>query len=360
MSASKPSASAIPQSVIDDAVASLRAAKDKEDGKRVAEGKDITSLNRLLQWGAANSAPPADDATGENEADTKQPSTEADAERIRKDREWLDAAFPDMFGGIKRLADILAGKPVKRMDGDGKETIELDDGMRVEVLNEIEEYMADLNYATNITKLGVLDTVLKHTAHENASVRAAAFWVLGTAVQDFPEAKAQVVAGGAVPMLVAGLSDSDMQPRAKACMAVSSLLKHASPSIIDTFRSSGGAAPLRKALTDDSAQIRRRVMFFVEHAHVSGNDWFVDDVAADEATLTALVKSLEQVDVSECDQIEQICGALDAIAAHDRTSLVDVAPHLPGVLDRLARGVSDSETRERVAALSNRILPALG
>jgi hypothetical protein len=340
------------------AVSAVRSAREQEESKRVADGQDITSLNRLLQWGAANSKPKTDDhLTTEGQSGALQARG---IDELRKDREWLDAAFPDMFAEIKRLSAILAGKhPADASEVERqKPPVELDDDMRVEILSEIEEYMADLNYATNITKLGTLAPVLQHAKHSTPKVRAAALWVLGTSMQDVDDVKMQVLNAGGVDVLVTCLADKSPAPRSKACMAVTSLLRHANPVVLDSFRASGGGPLLQDALIDEDRTVRRRALFFLEHSHTSGNAWFPDAVLQNDNVTGRIAELLSRASVDDCATIECSAGALRALAQQDRMRVLELVPSLLGVVERL-KSIVDAETHscldELSAALSSSI-----
>lgn len=332
---------------MDEAISAARAARDAEDAERVAKGEGLTSLNRMLQWGAANTSGP-ESASAAAEAMKKRTP-----EELKRDRAWLDAAFPDMFDDVKKLTALLAGRP---LTPDDAHPGSLSDDERVEALEGLEEYMADLNYATNIAKLGTLETVVQHATHPTPRVRAAALWVLGTAMQDFGEAKKQVVEGGGVPPIVAGLRDAEnVAPRAKAAMAVSAMLKHADSSTRDVFEAAGGVPPLLAALYDDAPSVRRRIQFMLQHAHTAGLDWVGEAVLSDADTAGKIVALLGRTDPSETAIVEAAVGALGALVAVDRNRLLERAPTLPGILAQISSRVTEEETREQLDALSTKL-----
>lgn len=336
---------------IDGAISAARAARDAEDAERVAKGEGLTSLNRMLQWGAANSSGP-DAASAAAETQKKRTP-----EQLKEDRAWLDAAFPDMFDNVKKLTALLSGRPVSPDDPE-PEPLSIDE--RVEALESLEEYMADLNYAINIAKLGTLETVVDHASHQSPRVRAASLWVLGTAMQDFAEAKEQIVDGGGIPPIVAGLRDADnVAPRAKAAMAVSALLKHAGESTRKAFESAGGMPFLLACLYDEAPSVRRRIQFMLQHAHTVGLDWVGVAALADAETVGKIVTLLDRTDPSETALLEAAVGALGALVALDRIKLLDRAPTLPGVLSKLSRTVPEKETRKQLDALSEKLTSSI-
>jgi hypothetical protein len=346
-----------------EAIATAHAARDADAAQRVAAGHDITSLNRLLQWGAANSVGTLDDGPSAESVNAAAAAAAArpqqpvrSPEELRKEREWLDAAFPDMFAEVKRLTKILAGEIPPPESAGG--TV-LDDDMRVDLLNALEEYMADLNFATNITSLGTLGPVVEHASHAVPDVRAAALWVLGTSMQDVSDVKAQVVAGGGVPPIVAGLADASRAVRAKATMAASALLRHADANTLKAFVDAKGVPELMRAIVDDAPPVRRRAQFFLQHAHTSGVDWFVVAVLHDGAIVPALAALLERVDLEDLGQVEAVVGALQTLATHDRFRILELAPTLPGIVEKTASVVTDRDTRYQVVRLADVLEPSL-
>jgi hypothetical protein len=343
-----------PGSTVDAAVAALRAARDGGPAAEdVAKGEGLTSMNRLLQWGAANSSGPGAAAEAARALTARTPA------ELRKDREWLDAAFPDMFGEVKHLTSLLTGVPVTPDGPVPAPPSQLSDETLVDILNGLEEFMADLNYATSIAKLGTLAPVVDLATHRTPAVRAAALWVLGTAMQDVADVKAQVLAGGGLPPIVAGLTDAHHAPRAKACMAASALLRHAGQDVRRAFVDAGGLAPLRSALVDETPSVRRRAQFLLQHAHKTGLSWFADEVLRADGAAAALVAGLGRVDPADCAMVEAAAGALAALADHDRIRLLDAAPTLPGVIARARAGAAEADTRAQLDALLSKLTATL-
>jgi hypothetical protein len=341
------------------AVSAVRLVREEEETKEVAEGKNISSLNRLLQWGAANSERlPEDPADAAKQVEGRKARG---PEELKNDREWLDAAFPDMFAAVKRLSAVLAGKhPPGATEAElEKPAPVLDDDMRVDILNEIEEYMADLNYAVNITKLGTLAPVLEHAKHPTPRVRAAALWVLGTAMQNVDDVKLQLVAAQGVPILVGALSDKAVAPRSKACMAVTSLLKHAEPQVLEAFRKADGPALLQGALVDDDTAIRRRVLFFLQHSHTSGNAWFPETILCNRSLTAQLAEDLSRASSDDCVFVESSAGAIRALVHQDRHRVLELVPSLPGIVENLKINVDDDNTRSYLAELSDELSPSI-
>lgn len=328
---------------MNDASNAERRAPDAQNADRVAEGQDLTSLNKLLQWGAANSA-----STGTAEQSSHSKPMRS-PEELKRDRVWLDAAFPDMFGDVKRLSALLAGN-IRPEQGEENGSTELSEESRIEILNALEEYMADLNYAVNITKLGTLGPVIENARHESPRVRAAALWVLGTSMQNVDDVKAQVIAAGGIPVIVAGLEDGHAAPRSKAFRAASALLRHADEDTAAEFRAAGGLSPFKAAVIDDDNMVRMKALFTLSHADSVGMPWFTKAVLDDSSIVSQLSVLVSQLDDSDVALVESTLDALEVLACQDRIRLLELAPELLGYLEHRRVSSTDPNLRSRFDA----------
>ena len=314
------------------ALEALQRAKQEKEANKSITADEITSMNKLLQWSAAHSDPDA----------SAKPENHKTVAELKKDREWLDAAFPDMFAEIKALIKMLSDE-------------KLDDDMTVEVLESMQEYFMDLNYAVNIDKLGALDPVLECTESESADVRATAVWVIGTSMQDLMEVKNLFMAKDVHIMLIERLKEDSARVRAKAVMASSALLRNSSQDIRDKFDEAGGMKALRTVLSDEDVQVRRRARFFLQHAPETQNGQFVDALLTDRNAMAAFSSSVEQLDVEDVADVEAAVGALDVLVGNEKQALLQVAPELPGILDTLAERCSDLDLKELLSGLAGRM-----
>lgn len=336
------------------AVRALQAHNSKKQAARAQVPKseeDISSLNQLLQWATANSANSGGDVDGNDDSKPRQTHEAAstDEEQLRKDREWLDTAFPDMYAGVRELVAVL-------------ETPSSSTDDRVEALHGLQEFFLDLNYAINIDKVGALDPVLRCAEEtgeggegEDDDVRAAAVWVLGTAMQHLSDVKKLLLTRDAHKTIAARLSDNAPAVRAKAVMAASALLRHADTDITRAFDAVGGTAALRARLADSHQPTRRRARFFLQHAPVTGNTAFVDALIADRNAVAAFSASLPDVDTDDYADVEAAVGALSVLVDSHLHGLLQVAPEVPGVLDDLASRCSDDELVDMIRNLANRM-----
>lgn len=315
-----------------------------------ARGEDLTSLNRLLQWGAANSGDASAASAAREKAAARTP------EELRAERAWLDDAFPDMFDEVKFLTSLLTGVPAKADAATPADPATLPAEKVVNILEGIEEYMADLNFAINIAKLGTLKPVVERAGEgEVDEVRAAALWVLGTSMQDVAEVKTQVVAGGGVAPIVVGLGDKAHVVRAKSVMAASALLRHCDGSVKEAFVEAGGVAPLVRAFADENGSVRRRALFMLQHVHTSGLPWVAEAVLMEAEIVKGIVKGLERADGSDCAAVEAACGGMAALVATDKGRVTEIVPSLPGVIMMAQGKATERETKQQLQALCDMV-----
>lgn len=324
-----------PDSVGAAALEALQKARAKQDADKAAAGEDITSLNKLLQWSTAQSDNSAQSSTSKH-VPAKSPA------QLERDKEWLDAAFPDMYAEIKALVKIL-----KQQDLDG-ETV-------VDALEGLQEYFLDLNYAVNIEKIDAVDPVLSRFRSERPAIRAAAIWVVGTAMRDLQEVKDIFMRHDIHVLLAQSLKDDDDKVRAKAVMASSALLRHSTTDIQSQFDEAGGSAALHLALSDANIQVRRRARFFLQHALATGNATFVEQLITDRNAVVALSTSVQQLDVNDVADVEAAVGALTVLVETDLQGLLQVAPELPGIVDSLANKCDNPGLAELLSSLANRM-----
>lgn len=280
----------------------------------MSEGRELSSLNRLLQWSVKETA------AGGSEGDPKP----IDREKIEQNREILDLVFMDEYKNIEVLRGTVASP------GEGEEGV----GRRIEALEALEEYAHDLDYAVNFGKVGVIKTLVEVYDEENLDekVKMMVVWVLGTIMQDAQGVKAEVVTLNGVPVIAKALRDPSAKVRAKAVMASSALLRE-SPMFLEVFTTSGALKELINCLTDVDELPRRRAIFFLEHCRSTKAEYYADIVCKHRE----LIGKLLDYAVDENDE-----GAARALSAA-------VATNPDGIANLLANHAED-----RVAEASRR------
>lgn len=289
--------------------------------------EDITSLNKLLQWAAANSAEDKDAKPGATNT-TSAAKAPLPVDQLRKEREWLDAAFPDVNEGLRQL--------VSQLDSE-------DASVRLDALSELQEFFLDLNHAVNIERLGALPPLMRlaSPSNDNTEERALAVWCLGTAMQHVDSLKRLFVERRVHELIAAALTDSSTPPavRAKAVMAASALLRNAGDKVTTAFDDAGGTAALCRAASDEHVPTRRRARFFLAHASPD----FVARFVADGPAVAAFADSLADLSADDYADVEPAMGAVDAIVDADAHTVIQVAPELPGVIDALLARCEDED-----------------
>lgn len=323
--------------IVGAALQSLQKSKEEEAAKKVVSGEDITSLNKLLQWSAANTT-----SSTENPSEGRQKAVTKTPEQLRTDKEWLDAAFPDMFAEVRKLIELIQD-----------DSLGVD--QTIDALEGLEEYFIDLNYAINIEKLGAVKPLLYHAESDEPEIRAAAVWVIGSSMRDLPEVKDIFMRKDVHRLLADRLQDDDATVRAKAVMASSALLRYSSKEIQDKFKEAGGTTTLKHLLSDKNVNVRRRARFFLQHAPTTGTAGFVHELLHDRNAIAALSESITDLDVDDVADVEAAIGAMDVLISTDPQGLLIVAPELPGVIDELRRRCSDGDLIEQLSRLSREI-----
>lgn len=292
-------------------------AKGADGGGAAPSSEEITSLNKLLQWSAAHSDKPS-------MAGTQAPGT--------LDREWLDAMFPDMNAAIKKVISALSDELEK--GGTATDIAEL--------LEVLEEYLADLNYAQNICPLGVVPVLLRAMEHSDAAVRAAGLWATGSALQDMEANCVALAKAGALQHIATGLRDADAGVRLKAIRASSAYFRAADAAHRQRLRDVGAGGGLVAAMGDADARVRSRACFFAAHAAARGNSWLLEELLTPSEG-AVLVRAVQGCDAHDVGAVESVLGAVDALVEHDRTKLLAVAPTLRNELEALEQRATNTE-----------------
>ena len=314
------------------------AALNAVEADKAARGENLASLNKMLQWSTANSSTTTN---GKSEAVDEKTFKEK-----VNDREWMEQLFPDMFGPVKALVAVL---------NDSNTSAE----KKVEVLEALEDYMQDMNYAVNVDKLGALDPVLALARDEgNEDVRVNALWVLGTCLQDLEEVKKTFVEKDGCTVLVDGLKCSECaRVRAKAVMATSALLRNTSNNIRKRyFEIDGSKSKFLDCLFDENGNVQRRALFFLENCATNGNSWFAQEVFQDQSTFERLTQELESVDVRDATSLlEPLIGSFTGLADVNLSTVKQssASKSLQSIASRLDE--TQSHTKQLIDVLNMRL-----
>lgn len=325
--------------------------KQSGQSKAPETTEEITSLNRLLQWATANTEEKEPTNEGATTLTTTTASTETNETKKKSnfenitqaDREWLDAAFPDVYEGLREI--------VKQLDSEKPDE-------RIDALSDLQEFLMDLNYATNIDKFGALDPLIRLSRPDEGNSteeRSLAIWCLGTASQHLNSIKLLLISNDVHLLIANTLSDPSTPPQvlAKAVMASSALLRDSSDEVIEAFEEAGGMKGLRLALSNDHVGTRKKVRFFYAHC---GNAKFVDDlIYGDGYALGLFIDSLKRVDVDDYADCETAMDAVKTVIERDVQKVLQVGPELPGNVDELLGRCTDEDIRDIIQKVAGKL-----
>ncbi|KAF9055362.1 Fes1-domain-containing protein [Hymenopellis radicata] len=197
-------------------------------------------MESLLRWGITNSDP---------NGPPPQP---------RKD---LDPAIIDMILG-KSDAELMKENMAIAMD------VSKSEDERIDALDNLEMLIEQIDNANNLEKLKMWPSLHSLLTSEDATdpIIMQALWVIGTALQNNPEAQESYLALNPLSTLISFLipSATTAQIRSKALYTLSGLLKHNAPAVkaLDDPETDGWSK-LRDALQDPEISVRRKAAFLL-------------------------------------------------------------------------------------------------
>lgn len=183
--------------------------------------------------------------------DGTRPSDFDPREYTPEKRKWLEEALKhymqDFCERMKEIKDVLD------KGEESEEGLEEKENM----LEELMDIVSSIDYARDLHKLGGLQTLLQLLGSQHAGLRWRAAEVVATCVQNNLPVQQWFLEGGAMPPLVAAMSDADPVVRAKALLALSSITRHFPPAL-ELFRLDAGLPRLVKAVGDTDARVQRK------------------------------------------------------------------------------------------------------
>ncbi|KAF8889119.1 armadillo-type protein [Infundibulicybe gibba] len=170
------------------------------------------------------------------------------------------------------IIDMILGRPdAELMKEDMATALDStrDESERINALDHLEMLIEQIDNANNLGKLkmwGPLHSLLTSDA-STPSIKMYALWVIGTALQNNPEAQDAYLSCKPLPTLLSFLSpspSSTIQTRSKALYAISGLLKHNQPSVKALGDAEVDGWPkLRDSLMDPEISVRRKTLFLL-------------------------------------------------------------------------------------------------
>ncbi|CAM6098192.1 unnamed protein product [Calypogeia fissa] len=201
------------------------------------------SWEALLKWSIANT-------DGLQQAPAREISEE--------DRKWFNEALQahtiDVIRRMKEISLVL-NTPQQILDEQGV-TPEEQEGM----LEELQEHVESIDMANDLHAIGGLIPLLNYLKNPHAPIRARAAEVVMTMVQNNEKCQKQVMDEKGLQLLLHNFtSDEDVNVRAKALGAISSLIRHNKDGVA-AFRLGNGYAGLRDALSTGHSRLQRKAL----------------------------------------------------------------------------------------------------
>ncbi|KAI9143620.1 armadillo-type protein [Paraphysoderma sedebokerense] len=200
-------------------------------------------LNSLLVWSIENA--------GKDEDAPPRPANEEAPKPKPIDPKWID---------------IILGKPDSVRMKDCMAEIQ-DTSLQLEVreqaFDELELLVEQIDNASNMKVLKLWQPLIECTKYSEPSLRRFAVWVMGTCVQNNPEAQKQFIEARGIQTLIDLLkNENDDSVLSKVVYAVSGLLTH-NPGALHDFNSHNGLHLLSKSLVNPQSKNNMKIVFLL-------------------------------------------------------------------------------------------------
>ncbi|KIJ29529.1 hypothetical protein M422DRAFT_188272 [Sphaerobolus stellatus SS14] len=189
----------------------------------------------------------------------------SDALRSSAEMKGLDSGIIDM---ILNKPDSVLMKEALAIGLDEK----VDEEARVTALDDLEMLVEQMDNAKDLTPLGMYPQIISLLDQKHPDrVRMQALWVLGTAVQNNPEAQSDFLEYDPIPLILSILSPSTSlgqqnvpsnETRSKAAYTLCGSLKR-NADAVNRLDEVGGWDILKAALCDSDITIRRKLVFLI-------------------------------------------------------------------------------------------------
>ncbi|KAJ1821411.1 hsp70 nucleotide exchange factor fes1, partial [Coemansia sp. RSA 2599] len=251
----------------------------------------------LLKWAIINGATASEDA----------PKRDAATEESIKQKK-LDPA----------IIDAILGKPASVQMTECLDAVEHKDtplSAREIALDDLEMLVENIDNASNLQPLGLWPRIIKLYEDPEPSIREAALWVSGTAVQHNPNA--QKAFGGLANALAVLRSQKEVPTvRTKALYCVSSFVR-ANAQGLTQFVADDGLAAVIEAAGNGSASLKQKA-FFLLRALI--------DEAMDEETPEELRPGKHLIDaVVELGAVDTAASAIARLSSENEAAAFEQA-----------------------------------
>ncbi|KAJ3572811.1 hypothetical protein NP233_g2830 [Leucocoprinus birnbaumii] len=170
------------------------------------------------------------------------------------------------------IIDMILGRPdAEQMKEDVTVAVDAtkSEDDRLAALDHLEMLVEHIDNANDLRKLKLWEPLLSllDSAEASTEIKVQVLWVIGTAIQNNPEAQDVYLACNPLPTLLGFLTPSPaltLGARAKALYTLSGLLKHNAPAVKALDRPEiSGWNKLREALQDPEISVRRKTVFLL-------------------------------------------------------------------------------------------------
>lgn len=228
------------------------------------------TMSKLFQWAIENSDP----SKLESQAKRGLSEEEMVAKRMRMKRVLKELDMRPTEGQLMR--DVIEG-----MQARGQNVTEAEVENEVFSLEVLQELVEPIDNANDLDKMGGLDEVIVRTASKHATIRAAAYQVIGTASSNNDMVQKQILDKGALHQFARQLQvETDVDVRVKAIFAIGVVSRNS-----ETARQVLYDENLLELLLDlmdtDDTRLRRKSVLLL-------TDFFSRDPQAFFAKITAL------------------------------------------------------------------------
>ncbi|CAI8600881.1 unnamed protein product [Vicia faba] len=258
--------------------------------------KEGPNWDGLLKWSIANS-------------DGTRPNRELSEE----DRKWfMEAMQAQTVDVVKRMKEItlVMKTPEQELENQGVTPENIED-----MLDELQDHVESIDMANDLHSIGGLVPLLAYLKNSHANIRAKAADVVTTIVQNNPRSQQLVMeASGFEPLVSNFSSDPDVNSRAKALGALSSLIRHNKPGVT-AFRLANGYSALRDALNSENVRFQRKALNLIHYLlQENSSDCNIVKELGFPRIMMHLISTSEDVDVRESalrGLLELACNAKD-------------------------------------------------
>ncbi|KAJ3871471.1 Le.MFB2 [Lentinula edodes] len=230
-------------------------------------------MQSLLRWGIENSTPQNNTTANTNNTTTPNTTNNNNNNAPPTRRPDLQPEIIDLLLGKSDAVLMKEAMAIAVDEGNTEED-------RVSALDNLEMLIEQIDNANNLSNLKMWDPLHALLTSSPDSVATQALWVIGTALQNNPSAQDAYLKLNPLPTLTSFLSppptpnsNSNSKPspskplRSKAIYALSGLLKHNAPALlqlsINDAHGCDGWDKLRLALQDPDITIRRKTLFLL-------------------------------------------------------------------------------------------------